>query len=124
MILGAAGLGGAAPHCAQQHLVAHNATSATAARRTYEVIMGAFACYEAVWLMRRPALTFKLQRLLAESGFPVRHLAISLSSCLFAPARVLSGRLLMLASSHLIAQHGPAQFNQAFKHHILHRTCP
>ena len=63
------------------HLVAHNATSDTASRRTYEVIMGAFARYESVWLMRRPTLSFKLQRLLAESGFPVRHLAICLAAC-------------------------------------------
>ena len=72
------------------HLIAHDAKSATAARRTYEVIMGAFTCYEAVWLMRRPALSVKLQLLLAESRFQVRHLAINLASCLFAPAIILS----------------------------------
>lgn len=55
------------------HLIAHDAKSATAARRTYEVIMGAFTCYESVWLMRRPALSVKLQLLLAESRFQVRH---------------------------------------------------
>ena len=83
------------------HLVAHNATSDTAARRTYEVIMGAFARYESVWLMRRPDLSINLQLKLAESRFPVRHLAISLFICLFAPATVQVGACACWrASSH------------------------
>lgn len=56
------------------HLVAHNAESATASRRTYEIVVAAFACYELVQLRRRHYLSIELQLLLAKGRFQVGNL--------------------------------------------------
>ena len=53
------------------HLVAHDASSATAARRSYESVVGAFVRYQSVPLVGRVDLGFMLQTLLAESRFQV-----------------------------------------------------